>query len=527
MVRSPILLGAVVGLNTPVANSFDIANKLPNLIYMVIAGGLVNAVLVPAIVKASKNSKDDGETFINKLITLAIVALGGMTIVLTLAAPLIVKMFAATMSSDWYNLTVLFAFWCLPQIFFYGMYTVLGQILNARENFGPYTWAPVLNNIVAIGGLILVLAIFGSEDALSPSSAADWQGSRSMLLAGISTLGIAAQALVLMIPLKKVGVRYKPDFQWRNAGLGDAGRASLWVLATTVVGIFPAMMLSNVAAGATNRALEAGADITQVAGNFAYTSAYAIYGLPTALVTVSITTAMFTRMTRSAVSRQYDSLQRDTSLTLRTVSSFNFLAMAGIIVLAVPLSRVLTPFVTASEVTTLARVLTVLTIGLVPVGAVAVFNKLYYALEDTRGAFFIGLPWQIMGIVGFFACGFLPPEWVVVGVVGVMATTNILAAIVMFVVLRRRLGGLDSARVIRSHSQLALITLIVGVIGWLIMQLIDPARASHNVGIAIFAIIVVGAVMVIAYLGLMRAFKMDESQLFMRIFDKLLRKVKR
>lgn len=138
LVRSPILLGAVVGMTSPVANAFDIANTIPNFLYMIIVGGLVNAVLVPAIVRASKESNDGGAAFINKLLTMTIVALGGITLVLTLGAPLVVKIFAATMSPEWYSLTVAFAVWCLPQIFFYGLYTVLGQILNARENFGPY-----------------------------------------------------------------------------------------------------------------------------------------------------------------------------------------------------------------------------------------------------------------------------------------------------------------------------------------------------------------------------------------------------
>ncbi|NLW13308.1 MAG: oligosaccharide flippase family protein, partial [Trueperella sp.] len=194
-VKSPFLMGAVVGLNSSVAGSWDIANKLPNLLYMVIAGGLVNAVLVPAIVRATKESKDSGQDFINKLLTLTMVAMGAITVVLTLAAPLIVKIFASTLRDDWYSLTVLFAYWSLPQIFFYGLYTVFGQILNARENFGPYMWAPVANNVVAIAGLLVILAIWGPENATDPSAAAAWMGTRANTLAAVSTLGIIVQAL--------------------------------------------------------------------------------------------------------------------------------------------------------------------------------------------------------------------------------------------------------------------------------------------------------------------------------------------
>ena len=91
LVRSPIALGAIIGITSLSANSFDVANKLPTLIYMVVAGGLVDAVLVPAIVRATKESDDDGQAFINKLITISIVILGVITLALTIASPFIVK----------------------------------------------------------------------------------------------------------------------------------------------------------------------------------------------------------------------------------------------------------------------------------------------------------------------------------------------------------------------------------------------------------------------------------------------------
>jgi len=224
-IRSPLLLGAVIGINYPAANSFDIANRLPTLIYMIIAGGVVNAVLVPAIVRAAKRDADGGQSYINKLVTLGTVAIGGITVLLTLAAPLLVKLFAATLSPDWYGLTLAFAYWCIPQVFFYGMYTLLGQILNAKENFGPYMWAPAANNIVAIAGLLLMLAIFGGADPATAGNIDAWTGSKITLLAGTATLGIAVQCLVLIYPLYRIGVRLRPDFQWRGGAPSPPGRA--------------------------------------------------------------------------------------------------------------------------------------------------------------------------------------------------------------------------------------------------------------------------------------------------------------
>ncbi|MFP7696365.1 lipid II flippase MurJ [Trueperella sp. LYQ143] len=511
MVRSPILLGAVVGLTSSVSNSFDVANSAPNLLYMVIAGGLVNAVLVPAIVRAMKTSSDGGQAFINKLLTLSIVVLGALTILIALCAPIVVKLFAASMQPQWYRLTVLFAYWCLPQIFFYGMYTIFGQILNARENFGPYMWAPVLNNVVAIAGLLLMLALFGSENAASPSTADQWMGWRACLLGGVSTLGIIIQALVLVIPMRRLGIHFRPDFRWRGSGLGKAGRASTWMMATMITGLFSTMVQTNVCAGATARASRAGMELAQIAGNYAYTTAYAAYSLPTSLITVSITTAVFTRLARSAISENMKAVRADTSLTLRTVSMFNALATAALIVLAIPLSRLLVPSVSATDIVTLSRVLVVMSCGLVGVGAATVFNKVYYALEDTRTAFFVSLPWQIFGFLGFIVCGFLPPRWVTIGVGIVMASANIFSGFVTYYLLHRRLGGLELRRDAITHSKLLVIGILTGIIGWLPIRMIGSWQLASSLSRSLLAFVGVGAMMCVVFLILMAIFRMPET----------------
>ena len=58
-----------------------------------------------------------------------------------------------------------FARYCLPQVFFYGMFVLVGQILNARGRFGPMMWAPIANNVIAVGVLVVYLVAFGPATA--------------------------------------------------------------------------------------------------------------------------------------------------------------------------------------------------------------------------------------------------------------------------------------------------------------------------------------------------------------------------
>src|SRR6185437_14356164 len=100
--------------------------------------------------------------------------LAGVTLVLTLCAPLLVHLYAKGFTSAQTELATAFAFWCVPQMFFYGMYALLGQVLNARGSFGPYMWAPVVNNIVSIAGFAVFVWVFGVAKNTDVEVAATW-----------------------------------------------------------------------------------------------------------------------------------------------------------------------------------------------------------------------------------------------------------------------------------------------------------------------------------------------------------------
>ncbi|NLI04355.1 MAG: murein biosynthesis integral membrane protein MurJ [Actinomycetaceae bacterium] len=528
MVRSPIMLGAVVGLSTPVANSFDIANNLPNLLYGILAGGLVNAVLVPAIVKATEKGRREGEVFINKLLTFSIVVLGAITAVITLAAPLVVKAYAAQMSPEWYHLTVVFAYWCLPQIFFYSMYAILGQILNAYEKFGPYMWSPALNNVIAIIGLVILLFIYGPEDSLHPSAAADWAGMRTVILAGFSTLGIAMQALILLIPMYRLGIRYKPDFRWRGSGLADVGKTGSWVLALVLAGMIPVAVLLNVAVGATERALATGIPTTEVAGNFTYNVAYALATLPNSLITVSILTAIFPRMARAATRNNYDALRSDTSLALRTIITFNAIATSGLIVLSVPFARIMAPASQPAETWALAKVLIALSLGIIFIAIHSATTKVFYALEDTRSAFLTSAPVFALQIVGYLALNTTDPRWTVVGLALVNSLTNMLIAVIQYALIRKRIGGLNSVKLLKTHLAIIGVGVLTGVVGWGAMQVFGYDAAAASVTVAVTSSLVVGVLMVVVYIVLLKLFRLPEAEILMapvrKIFGKLRRR---
>ncbi|WP_164737185.1 murein biosynthesis integral membrane protein MurJ [Georgenia sp. SYP-B2076] len=506
VVRSPLLLGAAIGINTGAANAFAVANKLPNIIYMLIAGGVLNAVLVPQIVRAIRQHDDGGQAYVNRLLTLAILGLGALTALLTVGAGVLVSLFAGTLPPQWYDLAVTFGYWCIPQVFFYGMYTVLGQILNARGNFGPYMWAPALNNVVAIAGLGLYLALFGGVSVIDPTDSGLWSANRVAVLAGAATLGVTAQALVLILPLRRAGFRYRPDLRLRGSGLGRAGKVATWVFAAVAAGQISTVMISRAAA----RASALGGDALGVAGNAAYDTAYLIYSLPTSLVVVSIVTALFTRMAGNAAGKDVVAVRADLSVGLRTVGVFSVFAAGALMVLALPVVRVITGTVTYAEAQSIARVVVAMLVGLVGVGAFTVVQRVYYAFEDARQLFWLQVPMIAIVTVGAALSQLLPPEWTVVGIGASMSVSNILGAALTYLGLRRHLPSLDGGRVLRTHVRVGLAAGPAALVGWGLLHLLGTSGAELSVLGALWRIAVVGLVMAALYVVLLRRLHVDE-----------------
>src|ERR687897_524128 len=214
---------------------FTIATTVPNSMYIVLAGGVLNTVLVPQIVRAIKGDADRGEAYTNRIVTGGLIALSLITVVLTLAVPWIVGLYTA---SGWkspklaaqYDSMIMLGYYCMPQIFFYGVYVLAGQILNARDKFGPMMWAPIANNVVSIAVLLVFWAVFYRTD----TGAAFTDG--QVLLLGLgSTLGIAVQAAVLLPFLRAVGYRFRPRWDFRHTGLGKTFRLAKWTLGFVLV----------------------------------------------------------------------------------------------------------------------------------------------------------------------------------------------------------------------------------------------------------------------------------------------------
>lgn len=490
------LLGWAIGTTTNIADAFSVANKVPNTLYLLIVGGVLNAVLVPQVVRAYR--RPDGQTYVDKLLTVGFVFLGGLTLVLTVAAPLWVRLYSDYPDPRTTAIATALAFWSIPQVFFYGVYSLLGQVLNARGSFGPYMWAPVVNNLVFIAGILVFSRMFGSiEQATDLDS---WSTAQTVVLGGSATLGIVAQALILLVPLYRSGFRYRPRWGLRGSGLGSAGRVATWTFAGLLVGQIGVLAVSVVASAVPK-------DLN-LAGNAIYDRAFLIFMLPHSLVTVSLATALFTRLSAKAAAEDTAAVRADFSLGLRTVGLFTVLGTTGIAVLAYPLSRLLIVGQPDAAVHALAQVVVPMVLGLTGFGVWSLCQRVYYAYQDARSMFPIQVVMAVIVIVGTLVGRLVldPAYWVATAAAS-MALSYWVGAGIAMLALRRRLHGIDGRRVLQVHVKALIAAVLAGGAGLGLLAALGPVRGF---GDAMLACVLGGILMAGIYLAVLLLLRVTE-----------------
>lgn len=532
LVRSALLVAAVGATGSIAANAFDVGNRLPNMMFAVLAAGVLNSALVPQIVRAFR----DGNTrLVHRILTLGGVGMLLGTVVLTLMAGIWVRLYAPEWGPDQTALATAFGLWCIPQLLFYGLYTLWGKVLNARGQFGAFMWAPVAANVVAIAGLVTYLVMFGPYVASDdPASVIvdEWTPLRIGVLAGFATLGIAVQALVLIGPMLKGGYRWR--WAWRRETKGElttVATVASWALGAVLIEQVAVWLTTIIATSAEDAAAVGGAYTDpSIAGNAAYAQALGVYLVPHSLVAISIMTVLFTSMARHAAARDYDAMRGVLSRGIRLVGVFAIFASTTLLITAPHVVRVLFPTLQGESVDAIAWVVRCMVLGLLPLGMAVMAKQAYFALDDGRTVFLIHLPMALAWVaVAYGVQSTTEPVWWVRGVALGLTASNIVAAVLRLAFLRRRLGGLDLRRVLSTYARAALAALVASAAGYAIVALgptsyTDAGWSAWGTSAAMTA--AAGATMGAVFVGVALALRVAEVGDATRMLTRRVRRVR-
>lgn len=447
------MTGAAIGMGV-VGDAFNGANQLPNYIYLLISGGLLEPVIVPQIAKAAR--RPDSKEYIDKLITVALVLLAVVTVAVTAATPLLFKLLR--LSAEAQQLGVAFAFICLPQVFFYGLYTVLSQVLNARGSYAAPMWSPAINNIVTIAGLAAFMAIFGVAD-----TPVGWSAAMIWLFAGTATLGIIAQGVILIPPLIKDGFTWRPRWGFPRQEFAHLSKYTFWTFMALLVSTIGGLAILAITSNMPTKAGELGIG-GFVAGNNVMNYAFLIFMLPQSIIAISVITALFPPMTRAWQSNNRKGMRRLVKQGLELPAVFLIPATVGIIVLAGPLVKVIFPGNSAAELNALAPVLVAMCVGLVPMAIQTLQQRYCFASEQGKLNFsFQIVITAIQLVIAGGALVLLDPRYGVFAVAVGQSLAYAVAALGFALVARRQLGRLNLNTTLRLYIRLGIASVISGV----------------------------------------------------------------
>ena len=431
-----------------VANAYNNANTLPNTVYDLMLGGILTSVVVPLLVTAAKRDRDRGEAYDQRMFTLGTVALLALTVLATLAASLLVDLYAHAITGPERHLMVIFAYFFIPQIFFYGVSSLAGAVLNARGHFAAPMWTPVINNLVVTGVLLMFIATGGI--GVRPGSI----GAGQVQLLGFgTTLGIVAQTVALIPALRRAGFRWRPRFDFRKAEVAEIRRMAAPLFGYIVTTQASFLVVQNVA----NKA-----SVNAPADSFStYSYAWQLFQMPYAIIGISVITALLPRMSAHAADRQYNLVRNDFSTGVRLSSVVVVPAALLLAVLGAPLTEFLFSIghgsTTVAQARYIGEVFGIFSLGLVPYMMFQLLLRVFYSLHDSRTPMFIGIAVMAVNIAAsLLSLALLPSGHVVQGLGVSFGLANVVGAVVSWRLLSRRLGGLEghwiAGSLIRMHG---------------------------------------------------------------------------
>ncbi|MGW5392944.1 murein biosynthesis integral membrane protein MurJ [Streptomyces koyangensis] len=501
-----VLQAAALGTGL-LASTYNTANTVPTSLYTLLIGGALNAVLVPQLVRARATEPDGGRAYEQRLVTLVVCVLGVGTALAVWAAPEIVGLYMRDTpgSHEAFELTVTFARFLLPQIFFYGLFGIYGQLLNAREKFGAMMWTPVLNNVVLVAMFAAYLGLMAA-----PGGVEDITADQVRLLGIGTTAGVAIQALALVPFARAAGFRFRPRFDWRGKGLGRSVHAAKWTLLFVLANQVALTVVTNFANAADQELPQAGAGYT------AYTYAQTIWLLPQSIVTVSLVTALLPRMSRAVAEGRLGDLRADLTRGLRisgvviVPTAFLFLAL-GPQIAALLFAH---GAADAASVRPLGHMLQAFGPGLVAFSAQYLLLRGFYAFEDTRTPFFMAAWIAGVDIALVSACHvLLPARWAVVGMAGAYTLSYLAGLALTARLLRRRLDGrIGTGGLGRAYGKLLCAAVPAAGLGWAAARAVSGPGGPGTAGTWSTAVALASGVLstAVAYLLLARLLKVEE-----------------
>lgn len=489
-----LLLVALLG-TAILGDTYNVANTMPNILYNLLIGGALTAVFVPQIVRSLRDS-DAGAAFISRLFTVTITFLFLLTAIGIVLAPFIVNLYAPEFSGrPEFDVTVSFMRYCLPQIFFLGLFALLGQIANAKGKFGPMMWAPVLNNLIAI---LLFSYFLINKEVILLGNISD----RDITLLGLgTTAGYLAQAVVLLPVVMRSGIRLTLKFDWYNSQILKSFRLASWSFLYAVISQISYLVTVSIATTAAVKSSVLG-DSTGV-GFTPYANAYLILILPHSIITVSIVTALLPRLSNYVIDKKYNELTASLTKVIKLVGIFTVPAALIFLCFGQLVANTLYFGISNEDANYLGLTLSAFALGLIPVSINLVLLRGLNAFENIKSQVIGNFVMNLIAIaLSYLIVVFLEPKWVTVGLAVIFTLHYFIGVMISFYLIKRHQINLPFISILFYYLKLILIFALVITPIWFFQGFIPGGN--------LISLLLVTTISTVFYLLIAKVFKITQ-----------------
>lgn len=444
------------------ADSYNIANVLPNILYELVLGGVLSSVFLPIVVEQLRTKpRREADEAISAMATVAMATLVALGLTVIVLAPWIVHLFTfrlpARQAAEQQALATFFLRCFVPQVVLYGVAAIGGGLLNAHHRFVAPSVAPILNNLMVIGTFLTFAAVVGQ--ARTGAYVEDHLGAKLLLGLG-TTAGVAAMALAYIPSVRRLPVRLRPRFELHHPAVRSLARLSGWTVGYVIanqVGLAVVLVLANGVQG----------------GPTAFFTGFAFFSLPYGIAAVSIMTALVPRLAAQAVDRDFARMRESVMKGVCNIGLFMLPASALLVALARPLVAVFLEhgIVTASSATLVTGVIRCFAVGLLPFSVFLLLVRALYSLKDSRTPMLVNIASNAVLIMGAAA---LFPALDIRGLALAHSASYVVGTCLAGMALSRRLGHMAIRPTAEVLARVAVASVVAGAAAAGVAELVSP-----------------------------------------------------
>ena len=482
---------------TCLGTAYVTANQVPSLVYELVLGGAMASVMVPVLARSAERSATDPEAkaevsrVSSALLTWTLLILVPLSVLVLLASGPIAALLNpanpgehcvhAQVVATTASMLRVFA----PQAVLYGLSVVLFGLLQAYRRFVGYALAPLVSSLVLIAAYLAFAALANGAPIARLSE------SDELVLSVGTTVGVAALAVVSLIPARRLHLRLRPTLRFppgiarRAGGLVLVGMAEIVVQEISTIAV---IALAN-GRGATGALV-------------LYTYAWQVFNSLNAVLALSIVLSAFPVLS----ARDGAVFDRTCAGSTRAVILVTCLGTAVVAAIAVPAAHVFAK--SAGQVPQLILGFVLYAPALLGTGVIANLTRALLALGRLRYAAAGLVGSGLIALLAQVVLAEIVPARQVVGALALGNTIGVTVVAVPLVIVTRRIRGKDAVQGVGRTTVVGLAAAAVGVLAGVVVGISFPATGKLSYAIAA----VVAACCAVVAFGVV-AFFLDNSDL--------------